>query len=236
MSFELNRPHWTSGDYRDFLEMLRKEADESYRDFSTRLTPGGENMLGIRIPRLRAIAKEIKKGNYAEYLRLEKGSIHEEIIIEGNVMAMLKLPYEEILRCMDYFSDKISNWAICDTVSFKELKKYLPQLMEDVDRFILSENPWKQRFGYGCLMGFCLTEEYIGQVLEKVQAVDSDFYYVQMMQAWLLATALAKCEEPVKAFLKTVPMNETVTKMTIRKIRESNRISRALKDECRQWK
>ena len=46
--------------------------------------------------------------------------------------------------------------------------------------------------GFNCLMEFYLTDEYIDKVLSYVNSVNSDFYYVQMMQGWLVATAAAK--------------------------------------------
>lgn len=230
---DLIREHWSGEDYQQFRRDLIAMGEEAYRSFSQKLIPDTEGIIGIRTPLLRKMAKEIARGNYREYLECEKGTLHEEIIIEGLVMTNLKLSYEELLACMRYYAPKITNWAACDIVSFKRLKCYREAFLKDVDAFIFSENPWVQRFGYGCLMQFYLEDTYIDTVLEKVRAVNSGFYYVQMMQAWLLATAMAKCEEKTYRFLQTFPVSETVMKMTVRKIRESLRVSKECKDLCR---
>ena len=85
-------------------------------------------------------------------------------------------------------------------------------------------------------MAFYLDDAYIDTVLEKVERIDSDFYYVQMMQAWLLATAFAKCRPQTLAFLERGPMNAVTTNMAVRKIRESLRISKEDKELALQFK
>lgn len=225
---ELTRQHWTSRDYAAFMEYLHTLGDENYKVFNQKIIPDTENAVGIRIPALRAIAKQIAKGNAAEFIACPKGNVHEELIIEGLVLTNVKCSYEELLSSMKYFSEKIYNWAICDTVSFKQLKKHLEPFIEDVRSFIESPNPWVQRFGFGCLLQFYLSEPYINQVLSYVRQIDSSFYYVQMMQAWLLATAFTKCREQTLAFLESTPppVNAVTMNMTVQKIRDSLRVSK----------
>lgn len=227
---ELKRGHWTQSDYGEYLNYLKSIGEDKYREFSSKLIPDTPLMFGIRTPELRKIAKEILKGNYGEFLACKKGGYHEEIVIEGLVMAGIKCGYSEMLALMKRFSEKIYNWAICDTVSFKGLKKYLNEFIADVPQFIHSENPWVQRFGFGCLMEFYLSEEYIDTVFDFVNSVNSDFYYVEMMQAWLVATAAAKQRDKTFAFLKNNKMNDFTHNKAIQKMRESNRISKEDKD------
>ena len=72
----LNKPHWTQSDYNEFVEYLKTLADEKYRQFSDGLVPGAEFSIGIRMPMVRTIAKDISKGNYAEFLRCSMGKYH----------------------------------------------------------------------------------------------------------------------------------------------------------------
>ena len=221
---------WNEDGYAQFQEMLKNLSDESYKDFNSHLIPDTPLAYGIRIPIVRKIAREILKGDYESYLKLQKTSYHEEVIIEGLVLAGIKCGYPETLANMEQFVPKIYNWAINDTVVFKEIKKHTELFINDVDRFIFSDNPWAQRFGYSHLMSFFLTDEYIDAVLEKVDAIDSDFYYVQMMQAWLLATAAAKQREKTLRYLEHNRLNRTTMKMTVKKMRESYRISKEDKE------
>lgn len=233
---ELIRERWTQGDYDNFREYLKSLTDEKNREFSMRLIPDTDDIYGIRIPMLRKIAKDIYKGNFIEFLNCEKTNFHEEIIIEGLVAAQIKCGYDEMLGYMKNFAKKIYNWAICDTVSFKNMKNYLDLFIDDVQYFIYSKNPWEVRFGFGCLMGFCLTDEYIDRTLDYTASVSSDFYYVQMMQAWLTATAVAKNRDKTIEFLKAKRLNPATQNMAIKKICESYRISKEDKELVKGFK
>ena len=222
---ELSLTHWTDTDYRHFTDYLNSLGEESYREFNKKIIPGTQNIIGIRIPALRKIAKAISKGNYAEFLALKKGSGHEEVIIEGLVMTNIKCTYPVLLEYLKTFADKIYNWAICDTVSFKQIKNYIPELWNDISYFTNHSNPWTVRFGLGILLEFYLTDDYAGEVLRIAEDIESEFYYVQMMQAWLIATAFAKHRNLTLEFLKNTNISDTVFSMTVRKIRDSYKVS-----------
>lgn len=221
----ITREHWTNDDYARFKAYLMSLSENDYREFSMKLIPDTPHIYGIRIPLLRKIAKDISKGNYMDFLTLRKGDYHEEIIIDGLVAASVKCSYEETLAYMKKFADKIYNWCICDTVTFKYMEKYTDKLINDMDYFIYNDNPWVVRYGFGCLMRFFLTDEYIDRVFSYVSSVKSNMYYVQMMQAWLLATAAAKLRDKTFAFISEKQILPEVTKMTVRKICDSYRIS-----------
>lgn len=223
---ELKRINWSQADYEEYFAYLKTLGEESYKDFNANIVPDTPHMFGIRVPELRKIAKEILKGNYAEFLACKKGDYQEEVIIEGLVMAGIKCGYDEMLGLMKQFADKIYNWEICDIVSFKGMKKYLPEFFADIEYFIYNESPWVQRFGFGCLLEFYLTDEYIDRVLGYVNSVNSDFYYVEMMQAWLVATAAAKQRDKTIAFLENNNLNDFTHNKAIQKMRESYRISK----------
>ncbi|MCI8521450.1 MAG: DNA alkylation repair protein [Clostridia bacterium] len=232
----LTREHWTQADYNDFIKYLKTLADSKYKEFSDSLVPGIEHSFGIRIPILRDTAKKISKGNYNEFLACKKGVYREEIMLEGLVMTLIKCDYPQMLEYIKVFADKITSWETCDVVSFKGLKKHLDEFFSDIEYFIYHENPWVVRFGFGCLLEFYLTDEYIDRVLEYVDSINSDFYYVQMMQGWLIATAVAKCRDKAIKFLQYNNLNATTQNMAVRKIRESNRISKEDKDLVIQFK
>lgn len=233
---ELTRDSWTQADYNSFVEYMKTLADEKYKKFSDGLVPGTEFSLGIRVPNLRKMAKEISKGNYKEFLECKKGEYREEVMLEGLVMSLIKCDYPQMLDMIKQYADKITSWETCDIVSFKGLKKYLPQFWNDIEYFIYNENPWIVRYGFGCLLEFYLTDEYIDRVLSYVDSVNSDFYYVQMMQGWLLATAAAKCRDKTIAFLKKNNLNATTQNMALRKMRESYRISAEDKELAKKLK
>lgn len=233
---ELTRDSWTQSDYNSFVEYMKTLADEKYKKFSDSLVPGAEFSLGIRVPNMRKMAKEISKGNYKEFLECKKGEYREEVMLEGLVMSLIKCDYPQMLDMIKQYADKITSWETCDIVSFKGLKKYLPQFWNDIEYFIYNENPWVVRYGFGCLMEFYLTDEYIDRVLSYVDSVNSDFYYVRMMQGWLLATAAAKCRDKTIEFLKNNNLNAATQNIALRKMRESYRISAEDKELAKKLK
>lgn len=233
---ELIKDIWTQNDYKNFRNYLSSLGEESYKAFNDRIIPDTPNAYGIRMGEIRKIAREIGKGNALSFLECEKSDYHEELIIEGLVAASIKSGYTEMLDLMKAFSQKIYNWAICDSVSFKGLKKYRTEFLSDVDWFIYNRNPWVQRFGFLCLMQFYLDDEYIDTVFKYVNSINSDFYYVEMMQAWLIATAAVKCRDKTLAFLADNKLNDFTQNKAIQKMRESFRISKEDKEYILQLK
>lgn len=233
---ELTKEIWTQSDYDEFAEYLKTLADEKYKKFSDSLVPGGTQSIGIRVPILRQTAKAISKGDYASFLNCKNNAYREEIMIKGLVMSLIKCDYHEMLGYIKQYVPQITSWETCDIVSFKGLKKHLDEFLNDVEYFIYNENPWIVRFGFTCLMEFYLTDEYIDKVLSYVNSVNSDFYYVQMMQGWLVATAAAKCRDKTMKFLESNDLNATTQNMAVRKIRESLRISKEDKELVLQFK
>mgnify|MGYP000696524177 CR=1 FL=1 len=68
-------------------ERLRELADPGYREFHGRLLPGTEDILGVRIPDLKRLAKEILKGDWREFLEHAEDGTYEERQLQGLVIA-----------------------------------------------------------------------------------------------------------------------------------------------------
>lgn len=227
---ELTRDNWTQSDYSDLVEYLKTLADKKYKEFGDRIAPGTDFSFGVRVPVLRKISKEIAKGNYAEFLACKKGKYREEIMLHGLVMALVKCDYPQMLAYIKEYADMITSWETCDIVSFKGLKKYLPEMWKDIEYFIYNDNPWVVRYGFKILMDFYLIDEYIDRVLQYVNSINSDHYYVQMVQAWLVATAAAKQRDKTFEFLANNNLNPKTQNMAIQKIRDSFRVSKEDKE------
>ena len=68
---ELIRDNWTKNDYDDFVEELRSYADEKYRCFHSSLIPDNDKdfFIGVRMPVMRKLGKEISKGNGRNFVQ-----------------------------------------------------------------------------------------------------------------------------------------------------------------------
>lgn len=232
---ELIKSEWSQSDYDNYIGYLKSVADEKYKKFNSSLVPGCETILGIRIPQVRKIAKEISKGDYTSFLKCNLHGYNEEKIIIGLVMAEKKCKYIELISDIRYFITLIDNWAVNDTVKFKMIRKYKKELLNDIDEFLSGENPWSQRYGLKMLMDFYLDDDNIEFVLEHTGRIQSDFYYVQMMQAWLVATSAVRYKDKVFELLKSNRLNSVTQNMAVRKIRESLRIEKSDKDKASEY-
>jgi hypothetical protein len=60
--------------YEEVRIRLYEMADEKFQKFSSALIPGCKNMIGVRIPKLRLLAKEIKRTG--DGIWQKQGKIH----------------------------------------------------------------------------------------------------------------------------------------------------------------
>lgn len=229
------RDTWTQNDYSKFLNYLYSLADEKYRIFNSSLVPGCADMIiGVRIPKLRRIAKDIAKGNGHSFIECEKGITNEEIIIDGLVRAEYSKTYEEISKNISVFVKRIKNWAVNDVVKFNNIKKCREEFRDDLSVLLSSGREWETRYGLKILMDFYLDDTYIDYALSQTLAIRSDAYYVCAMQGWLLATAAVKYGGRVEDLIRSGALEKKAAVMAADKIRDSRRISGDYKEMIRQ--
>ena len=175
-------------------ERLFALRDEKYREFQRSLIPGlpRENIIGIRIPVMRKLAKEfVKEPEAAVFLKQLPHTYYDENILHALLIAEIK-DYDACMEAVEAFLPYIDNWAVCDGLSPKVFGKHKAELLEKIRLWIPSEHIYTCRFGIGMLMRWFLDEDFQPGYLELPAAVRSEEYYVNMMTAWFFATALAK--------------------------------------------
>jgi 3-methyladenine DNA glycosylase AlkD len=90
-------------------------AEEEYKKFQSSLIPGEDRILGVRMPCLRELAKEIAKGDWQSYLDNAWSDYYEEVMLQGLVIGYLKASPETVLKYVTRFIPKITNWGVCDS-------------------------------------------------------------------------------------------------------------------------
>ena len=121
-------------------ENIRKElkalADPKYRKFHSYLLPGTDNILGVRIPQLRTMAKEIiKKDDWRLFVETANTNYYEETMLQGMIIGLAKMNLDEQINYISLFIPRINNWAVCDIFS-SELKTAVRKGEETVWQFI----------------------------------------------------------------------------------------------------
>ena len=148
-------------------------------------------------------------------------------MLRGIVTGLIKpKDFKEFTLLCDNFTEEINNWALCDSFcsGLKQTKKYKDEFFEYLEKYLNSNNEWKIRFALVIMLNYYLDDEYIDTVLTRCDAVENKAYYVSMAQAWLVATALAKCREKTLDYLHNNSLDDVTFNKAIQKSIESYRI------------
>ena len=217
---------------------LYKLSDEEYRKFHSSLCPNVNNIIGVRIPKLRELAKTISKENPIEFLDTYKCEFYEEKMIYGLVIGYMKQDLGVRLKYLDKFVPIIDNWAICDCAcsTYKFTNKNLEEMWEYLQKYATSQNEFEVRFFCIMLMDYYLTDKYIDKVLEIYNNIKLDKYYVKMGIAWGISVAFVKYETKVRKFLENNKLDDFTHNKSIQKIIESYRVNEETKNELRKLK
>ena len=201
--------------------------DLKYKEFHKRLIPtiDEDTIIGVRIPALRALVKEFSATEEAaEFMKELPHPYYEENNVHAFLIEKIK-GYDTCIRELDKFLPYVDNWATCDSMAPKVLKKHLPELMDKIKEWLASDQIYTVRYGIGLLMKFYLDEAFEEKYLQMVADVQSEEYYINMMIAWYFATALAKHYEKALSYLEEQKLDVWTHNKTIQKAVESHRIT-----------
>lgn len=201
--------------------------DLKYRDFQSNLMPGIDKnqVIGVRMPALRKFEKQFVKTEEAKgFIRELPHQYYEENNLHMMMISQIK-DYEQCLSEIERFLPYVNNWATCDMMVPKCFQKHKEELLPVIKKWIASGQTYTIRYGIGILMGIYLDEDFKPEYLELAANVKSEEYYVNMMIAWYLATALAKQWDAVIPYLEKRKLSPWVHKKTIQKAVESNRVT-----------
>lgn len=217
---------------------LFKLQDLKYRDFHAKLMPtvNKEKIIGVRTPALRVFAKKYGKTDEAkEYLQILPHQYYEENNLHGLLIEQIK-DYDTCLEELERFLPYIDNWATCDMLAVKVVKKHLDKFIDEVYRWMESDHAYTIRFGISMLMRYYLEDAFQMEYPEKVAQIRSEEYYVNMMRAWYFATALAKQYDKILPFIEKQKLDVWTHNKTIQKAIESYRITPEQKEYLRGLK
>jgi 3-methyladenine DNA glycosylase AlkD len=246
-------------DKEQLRDNLTELADEKYRLFMSSLLPGIDNILGVRMPALHKLAREIARGDWRVFLerpgdnacyeetkhqpgdkgcfgdkmpRREDNLYFEEIMLRGLVIGYAKADITERLRYVESFVPEVNNWAICD--SFCGGLKFTVNNKERVWNFLqpyfASNKEYRLRFGIVMLLNFYIEDQYIDRVLKVLDGVNHDGYYVKMAAAWAISICYVKQPDKTMEYLKSSNLDDFTYNKALQKIIESNRVGKETKD------
>lgn len=212
--------------------------DAGYRDFHAALMPTVDKALviGVRMPALRALAKELKGTELAaDFMAALPHKYYEENNLHAALIGHIR-DFDACMAAVERFLPYVDNWATCDMMNPKALAKDKAALLERIRLWLQSSHTYTVRFGMEMLMNHFLEEDFREEYPALVASVRSEEYYVRMMQAWYFATALAKQYEAAVTYLEQRRLGAWVHNKTIQKARESFRVSQEQKEYLKSLK
>ena len=219
----------------EIQQRLQALADPAYREFTLPLLPNlaPERMIGVRMPAMRALAKELHRaGEDEDFLAALPHEYHEENCLHAFLIAEIK----DVGRCLEEterFLPFVDNWSVCDTIKPKCFQKNRAALLERIPVWLASDRTYTVRFGIGMLMSHFLDGDFRQEYLDWVAKLRSGEYYVNMMIAWYFATALAKQYEAALPILQRERLERWTHNKTIQKAVESYRVPEEHKTELK---
>lgn len=208
-------------------ERLFSLQDQKYRDFTAKLNPtvDPDSIIGIRIPALRALAKELRgTAQAADFIADLPHRYFEEYSLHSFLLANIK-DFDEAIRETERLLPHLNSWALTDSMRLKAFDKDPQRLLPYIDKWIHDSHPCTVRYAILCLMNLFLDERFNTDYLDKVAALRSEEYYVNMMIAWYFATALAKQYDAALPYIEHRKLNKWTHNKAIQKSIESYRVT-----------
>lgn len=223
-------------------EQIRKDllnlADEKYKQFHSKLCPGTNNIIGVRVPVLRSYAKELIKQDWREYLKTAKNDYYEEIMLQGMVIGLAKIDINETIEYITKFVPKIDNWAICDVFcsGLKITNKNQDIMWQFIQKYLNSNKEFEIRFAIVMILEYYIKEDYIEKVLKILNSITHEAYYVKMAVAWAISISYIKFPNETLKLLKNNSLDNFTYNKAIQKCIESYRISEEQKQMLKKMK
>lgn len=223
-------------------EKIRKEleiiAEENYRIFAAKLIPNIDNLLGVRLPKLRKISKKIVQLDYEYYLAMDNHLYFEEVMLQGMIIGEIKLPWTERSRYVKQFISKIDNWSVCDSfccgLKFEVSEKEL--VWQFLQPYFASDKPYDIRFAVVMLLFYFVDDEYAQKAFTLFDQIKNDDYYVKMAVAWAISIYFRELPTLTMSYLQKNQLDDWIYNKALQKITESLKVDSSTKIIIRSMK
>ena len=229
---DFKKENWKNKDVEEFNKYLESISQKAKIEFTKRIVNTNMDVLGIPIPKLREISKQIAKGNYISYLELKNNKYYENTIINVCLINLIN-----DFETKKYYLDKlyIDNWSTCDILTFK-VKGLEEKYWKLSQEFLKSKDLYKRRVGVRILFSYKNTE-YVDKVFDVIDKFyDEEEYYVNMVIAWLVCELMIYNREKTLYYLEHNKLNKFTINKVISKCRDSYRVSKEDKELLLKYK
>ena len=138
--------------------------DPAYQAFQSKLIPtiDPQTVIGVRMPALRKLAREIAGTPVAEgFLQELPHRYYEENNLHGLLISAIP-DYDGAVAALETFLPYVDNWATCDLLSPKAFRKHPPELRKQIRR-------WVETLGSNGILGVNVSGRYDGSDIGKME-------------------------------------------------------------------
>lgn len=214
-------------------------AEPEFQAFTARLLPGVAHIRGVRLPKLRKLARRIVKADWEAYLKHASDGTYEEIMLQGMVIGYAPCGLERRLQYIDWFLNKIDNWSVCDSfcAGLKAAKESPDVFWAFLQPYLADSREFAVRFAVVMLLFYFIDAPYLDRVLEALDSVRHTGYYAQMAVAWAVSICYVHFPARTLRYLQGVHRLDSFTyHKALQKIIESKQITPAQREEIRRMK
>ena len=217
----------------EIIKELLNNQDLEYKKFHSKLCTTKYEIIGVRVPIVKEIAKRYSKEYGIKVIDELSNEYYEEVLIKGLIIGYSKESNEIRETYIKKFIPEIDNWAICDSTisNMKFIKKDLDLFYKFItNNYQNSKDTYSLRFMIVVFLNYYLESKYIKNILNIIDNINSSEYYVNMAIAWLLSIAYIKNKEITIEYLNNNNLDKFTYNKTIQKICESYQVSKEEKE------
>lgn len=161
-------------------EQIMTYAENSYAEFSAALIPKSKPLLGVRLPKLRELAKEIvKSGEWKQEVSIYDGAYEdicfEEVMLRGMLIGYgtEKEKVEDALVYLAEFIQHVDNWSVCDSfcASFSTASKHRDEVWKFLQKYLYSDQEFEVRVAVILLLNQFLKYDKKGKKLSRKRVI-----------------------------------------------------------------
>lgn len=204
------------------------QGNETYAAFNRRIVNTKMPVIGVRVPDLRRLARELapdmSAADISELLTAQNESF-DYVLLCGLLITHARLDDQMAIDLTKQYLPHVDSWAHID-IFVEKKRRFAGEMWRDFALECLqSEAEFTVRYGVISLMTNFLDEARIDQVFTALRGIKHDGYYVKMALAWLYATAAVNFFELTLAELENGYIDTWTRNKAYQKMRESRRFT-----------
>lgn len=229
---DLIKEKWNISDLEELNEYLFNLRNIDKIEWTKKIINSNYDVLAIKSPVLKEIANNISKGNYLSLLDILEFKYYEMTIIYVGLLNKIK-DIDKFIFYLEKLFKYIDNWSTVDVIDFSIVKKDKKLFFDKAKEYIKNKEEFIKRVGIRILFKY-IEDEYLDEIINIINSIDSKDYYVSMCIAWLLTEMMIKKRDYIIDNLNKIKVDDFTFKKFVSKCIDSYRISDIDKDYLRR--